>query len=91
MADDGAGPTSNERKSDGRSAEGNRLSPGRPPGARGKAALFAEKLIDADCAGVVAKLVEAAKSGDVGAAKVLLDRLLLAKRDRLIQYELPPD
>ena len=63
---------------------------GRPPGARGKAALLAEHLIDADCAGIVSQLVVSAKGGDTAAAKVLLDRLLPAKRDRHIEYQLPP-
>jgi hypothetical protein len=88
--DHATGPNSNGRKSDGRFAQGNRLSPGRPPGARGKAALLAEQLIDADCAGIVEQLVTAAKGGDVAAAKVLLDRLLPAKRDRHIEYQLSP-
>jgi Family of unknown function (DUF5681) len=62
---------------------------GRPPGARGKAALLAEALVEADCAMIVTRLIEAAKAGDVGAAKVLMDRLLPAKKDRHLQFELP--
>lgn len=62
---------------------------GRPPGARGKAALLAEALVDADCAVIVTKMIEAAKAGDVGAAKVLMDRLLPPKKDRHLQFELP--
>ena len=62
---------------------------GRPPGARGKAALLAEALVDADCEAIVAKVIEAAKAGDVAAAKILMDRLLPAKKDRHVQFELP--
>lgn len=62
---------------------------GRPRGARGKAALLAEALVEADCELIVSRLIEATKAGDVGAAKVLMDRLLPAKKDRHIQFELP--
>ena len=62
---------------------------GRPPGARGKAALLAEALVEADCEIIVSRLIEAAKVGDVGAAKVLMDRLLPANKDRHVQLALP--
>ncbi len=84
-------PDKNGRKKDGRFAPGYVANPsGRPPGARGKAALLAEKLIDADCQGIVSKMVSLAKDGDIGAARMLIDRLLPAKKDRPIQFELPP-
>ena len=84
-------PDKNGRKKDGRFAPGYVANPsGRPPGARGKAALLAEKLIDIDCQAIVSKMVSLAKSGDVGAARMLIDRLLPVKKDRPIQFELPP-
>lgn len=74
-------PDKNGRKKDGRFAAGFVANPsGRPPGARGKAALLAEQLIDADCQGIVSKMVSLAKDGDVGAARMLIDRLLPAKK-----------
>lgn len=84
-------PDKNGRKKDGRFSPGYVANPsGRPPGARGKAALLAEQLIDADCQGIVSKMVSLAKDGDVGAARMLIDRLLPAKKDRPIQFELQP-
>ncbi len=91
MSNEGAPePNKSGRKKDGTFAPGHCANPsGRPPGARGKAALLAEQLIDADCNGIISKMVTLAKGGDVAAARLLIDRLLPAKKDRPIIFELP--
>jgi hypothetical protein len=64
-------------------------NPGRRPGARGKAAVIAEKLAAKDITDIVNVLVEAAKGGDVQSAALLLARLWPAPKGRLVAFELP--
>lgn len=90
MGDDLLSPNINGRKKDGTFVPGYVANPlGRPRGARGKAAVLAEALIHADCETIITKLIEAAKAGDVSAAKLLMDRLLPTKKDRHIVFSLP--
>ena len=62
---------------------------GRPQGARNKASLMAEQLFIDDIQGICESVVSQAKSGNMQAAKIILDRLFPASKDRPISIELP--
>ena len=80
-------PRKNERKTRGRPfGPGN---PGRPKGARHKATILAERLMQDDAEDVVKAVVKAAKGGDMTAARLVLDRIAPARRDNHVSFELP--
>jgi hypothetical protein len=62
---------------------------GRMPGARGRATELVEKLMRDDAKDVVELVINAAKSGDMVAAKVVVDRLAPAPRRRFLQINVP--
>jgi hypothetical protein len=62
---------------------------GRMPGARGRATELVEKLMRNDAKYVVESVINAAKSGDMVAAKVVVDRLAPAPRGRFLQINVP--
>jgi hypothetical protein len=55
---------------------------GKPKGTRNRVTLLAERLMIADAEGVVRAVIDAAKGGDVAAAKVVLDRIAPVQKDR---------
>jgi hypothetical protein len=63
---------------------------GRPKGARGKAAIFAEQLFEGEAENIIRAAIEAAKGGDAMAVRVCLDRVAPRRRDRVVSFELPP-
>jgi hypothetical protein len=63
---------------------------GRPKGARGKAALFREGLLDGEAEEIIRAAVEMAKGRDIAAIRLCLDRVLPRPRDRATPFELPP-
>ena len=62
---------------------------GKPRGCRSKAALLAEALFDGETEKIVRKAIELALTGDVTALRMVLDRIVPPRRDRLISIELP--
>jgi hypothetical protein len=72
--------------SDGRFKAGN---PGKPKGARHKTTILAEKLMAVDAGEVVKVVVDAAKNGDMAAARMVLDRVYPPRKDSPISFELP--
>jgi Family of unknown function (DUF5681) len=62
---------------------------GRPQGSRNKATIALEALISGEAERVVQTMIEAAKGGDVTAAKALLDRLIPPRKGRSIMLDLP--
>lgn len=62
---------------------------GRPKGARNKATLLAESLLEGEVEGITRKMIDEAKSGNVSAIKFCLERLLPARRGRPVQFSLP--
>jgi hypothetical protein len=62
--------------------ENARLPP--PDGARDRAIVMAERRLRGGLEAVVAAIIEAASSGDMAAARLVVDRLLPAPRDRRI-------
>ncbi len=66
-----------------------RGNPGRPVGARHKATLAAEALLDGEAEGLTRKAVEMALAGDTTALRLCLDRILPPRRERPVNFTLP--
>jgi hypothetical protein len=64
-------------------AKGN---PGRPKGTRCKATMLAEKLLSSDIREVCEVVSQAAKSGDLDACKLILDRIFPVPKSRRITF-----
>jgi len=63
---------------------------GRPRGSRNKATLAAEAMLEGEAELLTRKVLDIAREGDLTALKLCLDRILPARRERLLQFELPP-
>src|SRR5215203_6185263 len=71
-------------------AKGNRANPaGRPPGARNKATLAVEALLDGEAEAIGRKAIERALAGDTTAIRLCLERIAPARRDRPITFDMP--
>jgi hypothetical protein len=68
-------------------ASGNRA--GKPRGARHKATLAAETLLQGEAEALSRKAVELALRGDVSALRLCLDRIVPPRKDRPVCFELP--
>lgn len=62
---------------------------GKARGTKNRATLAAERLLHGDLDNICHKLIEEALTGNVQAIKLVLDRVLPAKRDRDIDVRLP--
>jgi Family of unknown function (DUF5681) len=62
---------------------------GRPRGARHKATLAAEALLDGEAEGLTRKAIQRALEGDGVALRLCLERILPARKDRPVAFELP--
>lgn len=62
---------------------------GRPPGARNKATIIAELLLQGEAEAMTRLAIERAKAGDMAALRMCLDRLVPPCRHRPIEFELP--
>jgi hypothetical protein len=62
---------------------------GRPKGARNKATLAAEALLDGESETLTRKLIDKAKEGDIGALRFCIDRICPPRRNRLVTVEIP--
>lgn len=65
-------------------------NPGRPPGARHKTTLAVESLLDGEAEKLTRKAVEMAMAGDTTALRLCLERIAPPRKDRLVQFALPP-
>ncbi len=65
-------------------------NPGRPPGTRTKLHTLSQKLMADDAKAVVESVINAAKAGDMVAAKLVVDRIHPRPRDLTITIDLPP-
>jgi len=63
---------------------------GRPPGARNKATIMAEMLLQGEAEALARVAIERAKAGDIRALRMCLDRLAPPSRHRTIDFKLPP-
>lgn len=65
-------------------------NPGRPAGARHKATLAAEALLDGEAEALTRKAIEAALGGDGAALRLCMDRIVPPRRERPVRFTLPP-
>lgn len=63
---------------------------GRPKGSRNKATLLAIAAMEGELSDVVRVVIDAAKRGDMGAARLVVDKLIPAVRERPLSIQLPP-
>jgi hypothetical protein len=83
-------PNKSGRKSDGRFAPGNCANPtGRPVGSLNKVTKLAQGLLDDDASELFKSIIASAKAGDSTAMRLCADRILPARRDRPLEYQLP--
>ncbi|MEE8274977.1 MAG: DUF5681 domain-containing protein, partial [Alphaproteobacteria bacterium] len=62
---------------------------GKRPGTRDKRTILLEQMLADDGEHVVKAIIEAAKGGDMAAARMILDRLVPVRRGRPISLALP--
>jgi Family of unknown function (DUF5681) len=62
---------------------------GKPKGARNRATMLAEKLMQDDVEGIVNAVLTAARAGDMAAARMILDRIAPTRKGRPVEFELP--
>src|SRR5215203_1967055 len=62
---------------------------GRPKGSRNKATLALEALLEGEGEALARKAVELALAGDITALRLCLDRILPARKDRPVSFEMP--
>lgn len=63
---------------------------GRPKGSRNATTLAIEALLDGQAEALTQKAVELALAGDMGALRLCLDRIMPARKDRPVTFQLPP-
>jgi len=63
---------------------------GRPPGARNKATIMAETMLQGEVETMTRLAIERAMAGDMTALRMCLDRAAPPSRHRTIAFELPP-
>jgi len=63
---------------------------GKPPGTRHKTTMLAEKLMQDDAKDIVKVVLEAAKGGDMTAARLILERIAPVRKGRPVYFDLPP-
>jgi len=66
-----------------------RGNPGRPTGARHRATLAAEALLDGEAEALTRKAIEAALAGDAMALRLCLERIIPPRRERPVMFRLP--
>tara|TARA_R110001599_G_scaffold73783_9_gene203996 strand:+ start:6446 stop:6880 length:435 start_codon:yes stop_codon:yes gene_type:complete len=81
-------PINNGQKTDGTFAPGNKLG-GRPKGARNKTTLAVEALLHGEAETITRKAIDMALEGDGAAIRLCLERLLPARKDSPVIFELP--
>jgi hypothetical protein len=83
-------PETAGRRQDGTFAPGHSGNPhGRPHGARNRATVAAQALLDGEAETLTRRAVELALGGDVGALRLCVERILPPVRERPVEVELP--
>ena len=62
---------------------------GRPPGARNKATLAMETLLDGESEKLTRMVIEKAVTGDAAALRLCMDRIMPRRRDQPVPFTLP--
>jgi hypothetical protein len=63
---------------------------GKPPGTRNRVTVMAQQLMNDDLEQIIKAVVNAAKDGDMTAAKIVLDRVVPARKGSPVSFSLPP-
>lgn len=63
---------------------------GRPKGSRNRTALAMEAVIEERCEEIAKKAIETGLDGDASILRALVQRLVPPRRDRPVEFELPP-
>jgi hypothetical protein len=63
---------------------------GRPSGSRNKTTMAVEALLDGEAETITRKVIERAQAGDPIALRLCLERILPARKDRPVRFELAP-
>lgn len=84
-APDNAGPKQDTRFKPGQSGN----PAGKPPGARHRITRLAQDLMESEVEDVVRSVIDAAKCGDMAAARVVIERILPARKSRPVNLDLP--
>ena len=87
MTDRFNGPRTAGRDAAGRFAQGN---PGRPKGRRHRVTEAVEALLDGEAEALTRTAIERALGGDMVALRLCLERVAPARKDRPVNFELPP-
>jgi Family of unknown function (DUF5681) len=61
---------------------------GRPKGARNRATVAAERLLDGEADALTRKAIELAKEGDTTALRLCIERILPTRKDRPVAFEM---
>lgn len=78
------------RKQDGRFRKGHSGNPqGRPCGSRNQTTLAVQHLLENDAEAISRKAIEMAKEGDMQAIKLIMERIIPARKDSPITLPLP--
>jgi hypothetical protein len=64
---------------------------GRPKGARNRATVAAEALLEGEAEALTRKAIELALAGDPVALRLCMERILPPRRDRPVHFTLPPE
>lgn len=74
----------------GRFQQGQSGNPaGKPKGVRNKTTLAVQALLDGEGEEIARKAIEAAKAGDMTAIRLVLERVLPARKDNPVTFDLP--
>lgn len=65
-------------------------NPGKPRGTRHRATVAAETLMSGEADAIVRAVIEKAKTGDMTAAKIILDRIAPIRKGAPLEIDLPP-
>jgi len=61
---------------------------GRPKGSRNKSTILFDRLLDENAQALIEKAIELAKAGDVPSLRLCIDRIVPARKDRHIEFNL---
>ncbi len=62
---------------------------GRPKGARNRATIAAEQLLEGEAEQLTRKAIDLAKQGDTTALRLCIERILPTRKDRPVSFDLP--